>query len=63
VYRGASKSLILTPPQDNYFGEDGFGDFEFPDPPDPDTLLQKEPAAVALIEIVSHYPGKCNFSL
>lgn len=58
VYRGASKSLILTPPQDYYFGEDGFGDFEFPDPPDPDELLQKQHAAIALIETVTRYPGE-----
>lgn len=57
MYRGASKSLILTPPDDEYFGKDGFGDFEFPDPPDPKKLLQKQHAAVALIEIVNRYPG------
>jgi inosine-uridine nucleoside N-ribohydrolase len=58
VYRGASKSLILTPPPDNYFGEDGFGDFEFPDAPDPNELLQEQHASVALIETVTRYPGK-----
>jgi inosine-uridine nucleoside N-ribohydrolase len=57
VYRGASKSLVLTPPQDNYFGEDGFGDFEFPNPPDPEDLLQKKHAVVALIDTVNQYPG------
>jgi len=57
VYRGASKSLVLTPPQDNYFGEDGFGDFEFPNPPDPDDLLQSKHAVIALIDIVNQYPG------
>ncbi|PNF15370.1 hypothetical protein B7P43_G00929 [Cryptotermes secundus] len=58
VYRGASKSLILTPPQDYYFGEDGFGDFEFPDPPDPEELLQEQHAAIALIETATRYPGE-----
>lgn len=57
MYRGAAKSLIFTPPQDNYFGEDGFGDFEFPDPPDAKELLQKQHAAIALIETVTQYPG------
>jgi inosine-uridine nucleoside N-ribohydrolase len=57
VYRGASKSVVLTPPQDNYYGEDGFGDFEFPNPPDPDKLLQNKHAAIALIDIVNQYPG------
>jgi inosine-uridine nucleoside N-ribohydrolase len=58
VYRGASKSLLLTPPQDNYFGEDGFGDFEYPNPPDPDDLLQSKHAVIALIDTVNKYPGE-----
>jgi inosine-uridine nucleoside N-ribohydrolase len=57
VYRGASNSVLLTPPQDNYFGEDGFGDFEFPNPPDPEELLQSKHAVAALIDTVNQYPG------
>jgi hypothetical protein len=57
VYRGASNSVLLTPPEDNYFGEDGFGDFEFPNPPDPEELLQSKHAVVALIDTVNQYPG------
>lgn len=57
MYRGASKSVLLTPPDDKYFGEDGFGDFEFPNPPNPDDLLQSKHAVIALIDIVNQYPG------
>jgi inosine-uridine nucleoside N-ribohydrolase len=57
VYRGASKSFIWTPPSDNYFGKDGFGDFDFPNPPNPDDLIQKEHAVNALVEIVTQNPG------
>ena len=57
MYRGASKSVVLTPPPDNYFGEDGFGDFEFPNPPDPEDLLQSKHAVIALIDTVNQYPG------
>jgi len=56
VYRGASKSVLLSPPPDNYFGEDGFGDFEFPNPPDPEDLLQTKHAVIALIDTVNQYP-------
>ena len=57
VYKGASNAILWTPPSDNYFGKDGFGDFEFVDPPDPNLLLQKEHAVDALVRIVSEYPG------
>jgi inosine-uridine nucleoside N-ribohydrolase len=57
VYRGASKSVVLSHPQDNYFGEDGVGDFEFPNPPDPEDLLQSKHAVIALIDTVNQYPG------
>jgi inosine-uridine nucleoside N-ribohydrolase len=57
VYRGAAESLIFTPPKDNFFGEDGFGDFEFPHPPDPKELLKEDRAVIALIEKVKQYPG------
>jgi hypothetical protein len=57
VYRGACKSVVHTPPDDKYFGEDGFGDFEFPNPPNPDDLLQSKHAVIALIDIVNQYPG------
>jgi inosine-uridine nucleoside N-ribohydrolase len=60
VYRGASKALIITPPSDDYFGKDGFGDFDFPDPPDPSQLLQSEHAVNALIDIVNNNPGMYN---
>ncbi|KAG8228828.1 hypothetical protein J437_LFUL008324 [Ladona fulva] len=58
VYRGADKSLIYTPPGDNYYGIDGFGDFEFPDPPNPDEYLQKEHAVNAMIKLVNQHPGE-----
>ena len=47
---------------DKYFGEDGFGDFYFPDLPSTD-LIQKKSGVDALIEAVSSNPGtlKKNF--
>ncbi|KAJ4436326.1 hypothetical protein ANN_18957, partial [Periplaneta americana] len=58
VFAGATASLVTTPPTDNYFGQDGFGDFEYPDPPDPDTLLQDERAADALVRLAKETPGE-----
>ena len=57
VYRGASKSVVLSPPADNYYGEDGFGDFEFPNPPNVEELLKSKHAVIALIDTVNQYPG------
>ncbi|XP_063221409.1 uncharacterized protein LOC134530488 isoform X2 [Bacillus rossius redtenbacheri] len=58
VYAGASQSLLVTPPSDNYFGADGFGDVPYPDPPDPAALVRKCHAANALVELVDKYPGE-----
>ncbi|XP_071452151.1 uncharacterized protein [Hetaerina americana] len=60
VYRGSTKSLQRTPPTDNFFGVDGFGDFFFEDAPDPREYLQKEHAVSALIRMVLENPGKVN---
>ncbi|XP_049961073.1 uncharacterized protein LOC126481391 [Schistocerca serialis cubense] len=57
VYAGASQSILETPESDNYFGEDGFGDIEYPNAPDPAEYLQKEHAVDALVRIVSENPG------
>lgn len=56
VYKGASRSLLVTPPIDDYYGKDGLGDFVYPDPPNPSEYLKKEHAALALIRLVSQYP-------
>ncbi|XP_066992608.1 inosine-uridine preferring nucleoside hydrolase [Anabrus simplex] len=58
VYRGASKSLRITPPGDEYFGKDGFGDFEYPDAPKVEDYLQKDHAVDALVRLSKEYKGK-----
>lgn len=58
VYAGARDSLMVTPPSDFYFGNDGFGDFDYPNPPDPDQYLQKEFAVDALVRLVAEQPGE-----
>jgi inosine-uridine nucleoside N-ribohydrolase len=57
VYRGASRSLLVTPPIDDYYGKDGLGDFVYPDPPNPADYIKKEHAAVALTRLASQYPS------
>lgn len=56
VYSGASRSLLVTPPIDDFYGKDGLGDFVYPDPPNPADYLKKENAAVALVRLASQYP-------
>ncbi|GLH11919.1 Uncharacterized protein GBIM_16625 [Gryllus bimaculatus] len=58
VFSGASDSLILTPPLDNYFGKDGFGDFDYENAPDPAEALEKEHAVNALTRLAREYPGQ-----
>lgn len=57
VYAGSNESLKFTPDTDAYFGEDGFGDFEYPNPPDPNKYLQKEYAPDAIVRLAEKYPG------
>jgi inosine-uridine nucleoside N-ribohydrolase len=57
VYRGASRSLLVTPPIDDYYGKDGLGDFVYPNPPNPADYIKKEHAAVALTRLASQYPS------
>ncbi|KAK9510990.1 hypothetical protein O3M35_005652 [Rhynocoris fuscipes] len=56
VFVGSEAGLVYSSKIDNYFGDDGLGDFEFPIKPDP-SLLKKNHAAVAIAEIVENNPG------
>ncbi|PSN52196.1 hypothetical protein C0J52_06101 [Blattella germanica] len=58
VYRGASRSLLVTPPIEDFFGKDGLGDFVYPDPPNPSDCISKEHAAIALVRLVTQYPNQ-----
>lgn len=60
VLKGMNQSILFTPETDNFYGEDGFGDFEYPDPPSED-IIQDVHGVVALAELVKLCPGK--FSL
>lgn len=62
VYRGAEKSIVMTPELDPYFGEDGMGDIPVSNPPTPD-LAQLEHAVNALIRLVDENPGESCFYL
>lgn len=57
MYLGAYSSLIVTPPGDSFFGNDGFGDVPDPNPPHLDEV-QKEHAVNAMIRLVRQNPGK-----
>lgn len=57
VYLGASHSLLATPPLEDFYGNDGLGDFVYPDPPNPADYLKREHAAVALARLASQYPS------
>lgn len=58
VYRGASKSILVIPENDYYYGKDGLGDIEFVDPPKPEDYLKKEHAVNALIRMATENPGE-----
>nr|CAD7447346.1 unnamed protein product [Timema bartmani] len=58
VYRGAPQSLLLTPPSDDYYGTDGFGDVFYPNAPNPADYVSSEHAVNALIKLVTASPGK-----
>lgn len=51
------RSILTTPPGDDFFGKDGLNDFYFPDPP-PMSLIQPEHAVQALIRLVKANPGE-----
>nr|CAD7461974.1 unnamed protein product [Timema tahoe] len=58
VYRGAPQSLLLTPPSDDYYGTDGFGDVFYPNAPNPADYVSSEHAVNALIKLVTASPGE-----
>ncbi|XP_046735084.1 uncharacterized protein C1683.06c-like isoform X2 [Diprion similis] len=57
VYKGSQQPLLLNDEKTDYFGKDGFGDFEYPDPPSPN-LVQDKHAVNAMIELVKANPGE-----
>lgn len=58
VHRGASKSLLGEVKEATYFhGADGMGGKPDPSPPSLD-LVHPKPAPMAMVDIVTKYPGK-----
>ncbi|XP_047113623.1 uncharacterized protein C1683.06c-like isoform X1 [Schistocerca piceifrons] len=62
VFRGASESLVESPESraEFYHGCDGFGDFQYPDAPDPDHHIQKDHAVSFLTKITSERPNEIS---
>ncbi|XP_066998055.2 nucleoside hydrolase [Anabrus simplex] len=59
VYKGAESAILETVVRaGDIHGNDGFGDFYYPDPPRADILLQQEHAANYLVKKVSQNPGQ-----
>ncbi|KAG8228827.1 hypothetical protein J437_LFUL008323 [Ladona fulva] len=58
VYKGADRPLLRNSTTDHFFGNDGFGDFNYHNAPKPMEYLQKEHAVLTLIRLVSQYPGE-----
>jgi len=56
VFEGAAFALEATNNNDSYFGYDGFGDIEYPNPPG-DEILQPMPAVLGLLELSKIHPG------
>lgn len=56
IYKGAKRSFIAGIQSDHYFGYDGLGDDGYiaPEP----IIVEKEPAAVGLIELSKKYQGE-----
>ncbi|KAG4078372.1 hypothetical protein HA402_013082 [Bradysia odoriphaga] len=59
VYGGAKKPLLENADTDNYFGNDGFGDFQFQEKIIAEVDKSKY-AAIALIDLAKLYPGQLN---
>ncbi|CAI6359337.1 unnamed protein product [Macrosiphum euphorbiae] len=59
VYSGASKPLTQNHTSDYFFGNDGFGDFEF-DQEITSNIDRSKHAAVALIDLANTYPGELS---
>lgn len=62
VFRGAGESLVESPEgrAESYHGCDGFGDFQYPDAPDPGHHIQKEHAVNFLTKITSERPHEIS---
>ncbi|XP_044007490.1 probable uridine nucleosidase 2 isoform X2 [Aphidius gifuensis] len=59
VYSGAHKPLINNYTSDNFFGEDGFGDFQFNEKITTEIDRSKH-SAIALIKLAKKYAGKIS---
>ncbi|XP_026819481.1 probable uridine nucleosidase 1 [Rhopalosiphum maidis] len=59
VYTGAYKPLTHNHTSDNFFGNDGFGDFEF-NQKFISNIDRSKHAAIALIDLAYKYPGELN---
>ncbi|XP_075219950.1 uncharacterized protein LOC142323708 [Lycorma delicatula] len=57
VYSGAANGLMESPDTGHYYGNDGMGDANYPEPP-PISIVKKTHAAVYLASIVNEYPGE-----
>lgn len=55
IYPGSNESILVTPPPQNYFGLDGFGDVPYPNPPSLKEA-QREHAVATLIRLVNQHP-------
>ena len=58
VFAGSDQGLVYAVEMDYFFGYDGFGDFDFPDAPDPRDVAEKSHAATAIASMVENNPGK-----
>ena len=61
VFGGAERPLVTNWEDTQYFGKDGFGDFEFSENITAKIDRSKR-AAVALIDLVKAHPGKNIFT-
>ncbi|XP_025203355.1 probable uridine nucleosidase 1 [Melanaphis sacchari] len=59
VFSGAYKPLIQNHTYDNFFGNDGFGDFEF-NQKITSYIDRSKHAAIALINLANQYPGELS---
>lgn len=57
MYSGAKKPLLNNYKTDNYFGNDGFGDFAF-DIKITGAIDRSKHASIAMIELAKEYSGK-----
>lgn len=57
VYRGATQGIVHETDSSDFFGKDGMGDANYPEPAPEPSLIQQDHAAVFLANIVKQNPG------